>query len=264
MKAVKVKACMPQNLSEAVDILRNALESRAWLVFWAHCSAEYEGRSASKLAPGDVLVIVKQDRSVIVHGPKGFKPLNWQPDASSISVTINEDQLVFRAVRRSLREVLTLRCPVVYGITYSTGAVEGEFYMYVSEAEIRDFIAENPSEIEDGLEVIRIERPVEPGFVDLYARDSQGKIVVLEIKRVKASEEAVRQLLRYVDYFKRKGVNVRGILVAPDFTEAAIRLLEEAGLEYKRVNLEKIYRWVKEKSRRKKGILDYLTPSSDG
>lgn len=261
---MRVEARLTSDLSEALEVLREALERRAWIAFWARCSAEYEGRSASKLAPGDVLVIVKQDRSVIVHGPRGFKPLNWQPDSSSVSVSLEGGVLVFRAVRRSLREVLTLRCPVVYGVTYSLGAVEGEFYMYVSEADIRDYLAEHPSEVEEGLEVVRAERPVDPGFVDLYARDSRGRVVVLEIKRVKAGEDSARQLLRYVDYFRRRGVEVRGILVAPDFTEAAIRLLEESGLEYRRVSLERVYRWVKERSRRRRGILDYLNPSSGG
>ncbi|GAB6148178.1 endonuclease NucS [Stetteria hydrogenophila] len=261
---MEVEALKPRSVEEALGAIRGALDRGAWLVFWARCSAEYEGRSASKLAPGDVLVVVKPDRSVIVHGPRGFKPLNWQPDASSLSASVEGGQLVFRAVRRSLREVLTLRCPVVYSVSYATGAVEGEFYMYVSEAEIRDYLAANPGELGEGLEVVRVERPVEPGFVDLYARDPEGRVVIVEVKRVKAGEEAARQLLRYVEHFRRRGVPVRGILAAPDFTEAALRLLSEAGLEYRRVSLEKVYRWVRGRSRARRGILDYLNPPSGG
>jgi len=233
------------SIAESATILSKLVAERYWVVFWARCESTYEGRGASKASMGDRLVIVKPDRSVIVHGPKGFKPQNWQPDTSMIGFSVDGGRLIARFTRKALKEVLVLYCDEVYLITASKGAVEGEFYMYVSEEDIRDVLRENPDILEEGFRVVGVEKPIEPGFVDLYGVDSKGRLVVIELKRVKAGEDAVRQLLRYIEYFRRRRSDVRGILVAPAITENAYRMLKEHGLEFKRVDLRRIYELLK-------------------
>jgi RecB family endonuclease NucS len=250
---------------EAAAALRGALASHHWVVLWARCVAEYEGRGASATSEGDVLVMVKEDRSVIVHGPRGFKPLNWQPSGSAVEAAAREGALELRAVRRRPRETLTLRCGRVYLLASLEGASSPQFYMYLSEHEIRDILASNPSLLEEGLRIVGVERPVDPGFVDMYGVDSNGRLVVFEIKRVKAGEAAARQLLRYIETLRSRGRReVRGVLVAPDFTESALRLLELSGLEYKRIDPRALYELAgKRRSvRRLRGLVDFLGGSS--
>lgn len=245
-------------IKEAVELLSRLVGERQWIIFWGRCGAWYEGRGASKATPGDRLVMIKPDRSVIVHSPHGFKPQNWQPDTSSISFNIEDEVLVMRSVRKSLREVLVLVCDKIYMVAAGRGFEEGEFFMYMTEHEIRDLIAENPGIVEDGLRIVGVERPVDPGFVDLYGVDRNGRLVVFELKRVKAGEEAARQLLAYVEHFRRRGVNVRGVLLAPDITEAAHRILTDNGLEFKRIDLRSLYKVLSERRRTRRGLLDYL------
>ena len=111
----------------------------------------------------------------------------------------------------------------------------------MSEHDIRDLLARHPEIIENGLTITNIEKPVEPGFVDLYGVDKDGKIVVIELKRITATKDAVNQLYRYVQALRKSlGKEIRGILAAPNITRSALELLERLGLEYKQLNLKKL------------------------
>ena len=57
----------------------------------------------------------------------------------------------------------------------------------------------------------------------------------MEFKRSTAQLSGVSQLKRYVDYMSHRYENVRGILVAPDITSSALRLLKEYGFEYRKL-----------------------------
>lgn len=252
---MRVDHVTPRNRSEAVEWLKKGINSRQWIVFFAECLVEYEGRAASKSTYGDKLVMIKPNGSVIIHGPRGFKPQNWQPDTVAITVEESGDEVILRAIRKKPREILVIKCPEVYHIMLGQEPVEGDFWMYINEHQIRDLIAEMPSLIEEGMRIVSVEKPVEPGFVDLYGRDKEGRLVVIELKRVKAGEEAVHQLLRYVEAFNKRGVNVRPILAAPDFTDSARTLASRSGVELKRLDLKGIYDLIKRKERRRPGTL---------
>lgn len=259
--AAGVEARVEPSLEEAHRLAVEAVRSKAWLVLAGNCETSYEGRAASSSTPGDRLVMVKPDGSVIVHGPRGFKPLNWQPDTSSVEARLGPGGLELRAVRRSPREILVVRCPRIYYVALLRGAEEGGFWLYVNEAEIRDEAMRDPLEVlGERLRFIEAEKPVEPGFIDALAEDEQGRLVVLEFKRVKAGEEAVRQLLRYVEALRaRSGRPVRGVLVAPDATEAARRLLEVSGLELRRIDLRMLYERIRgRRAGRRRSLEDYL------
>ncbi len=256
---MQVYSVVPSGLAEARDLIAKGLEKKSWIVVAALCRASYEGRGASEATVGDRVFMVKPDGSFIVHGPRGFRPLNWQPETSSISVSLEGDSLVLRAVRRHPREILVLECAQVYSITVGASPEEGQFWMYMSEADIRDAISSNPREIlGEDIRIVDIEKPVEPGFIDLYGKDDKGNIVVMEIKRVKAGEEAVRQLLTYVESLKTKGAKVRGVLIAPGITENAIKLLYTTGLEYKIIDIKKIYRKYSKRKTKEKTLTEYM------
>lgn len=246
------------SVEEAREVLSRAVESHMWAAMYANCMVEYEGRSASRATPGDRLIIIKPDGSVIVHGPRGFRPDNWQPDTSSITVAVEGGMLVLKAVRRRPREILVARCGRVHSLMVLRNPEEGGFWMYLNEHEIRDLIAEDPGIVEEGMRIVEIEKRVTPGFIDLYGIDKEGNLVVIEIKRVKAGEEAARQLARYVEHLRRQGKRVRGILVAPEATEAALYRLEKEGLEYRRIDLPALYKRLKSRARRSNGILRFL------
>ena len=81
---------------------------------------------------------------------------------------------------------------------------------------------------------------VEPGFVDIYGEDKDGKLVIIEVKRKTASKDAVLQLSKYIEPIKAK-VNrkIRAVLVAPSLGKDVQRLLSEMGLEFKELDPKK-------------------------
>lgn len=116
----------------------------------------------------------------------------------------------------------------------------GVFELYATEENMQKAILMQPSLIEEGFKPISYEKKVEPGFVDVYGVDKQGRFVVVEIKRKIASQEAALQLAKYVKAV-RSLVNreVRGVLAAPDLAKGVQRLLSSLGLDFKAVDPKK-------------------------
>ncbi|WP_281168019.1 endonuclease NucS domain-containing protein [Deinococcus peraridilitoris] len=110
------------------------------------------------------------------------------------------------------------------------------FVLTGSEKDMQSALARNPQLIEEGLTVLDRELISSVGDIDLYARDSEGRFVVVELKRGKATQEAVHQLQRYVQAVQPLVPNaVRGILAAPAITHPARVQLERLQLEFKEI-----------------------------
>ena len=257
---MKVMHFTPSSLEEAAEIIKNALTSKKLMIIYGCCNIFYEGRGASRLTPGDRIVIIKRDGSVLVHRPFGYSPVNWQPETTDISLSISNKELVIKAIRTTPREVLEIRFSQIYSITHAILDDKGEFIEYLSEHEIRDYLSKNPSFIEEGLVTIDIEKHVEPGFIDLYCRDKHGNIVVIEIKRVTASKDAILQLKRYIDSIRKymSEKRIRGIIVAPSISKAALELVERYKFEYKRIDIGQLYKVLRSKQRAR-DLLYYIT-----
>jgi hypothetical protein len=56
-----------------------AIDRAEMVTVFGRCTVEYEGRAASTLGPGERLVMLKPDGTVLVHTDEGQKPVNWQP-----------------------------------------------------------------------------------------------------------------------------------------------------------------------------------------
>jgi RecB family endonuclease NucS len=106
--------------------------------------------------------------------------------------------------------------------------------------------------VEEGLKLITYEKKVKPGFIDIYAVDSKGKMVIIEIKRKTAGKEAALQLAKYVDSVKNM-VNreVRGILVAPTLAKGVQKLLVTLGLDFRRLDPKRCAEIVRETETKK-------------
>lgn len=225
---------------EAAEAVKSALSRRKTLMIVGNCWVNYQGRARSILNPGERILIIKEDGSVLVHRPRGYEPVNWQPPGCIFHSGIEEDVFFIKAVRRKPREILQVFFDKIYFLAAMSLADKGEFSLHASEEEMQKAIINQPSLIEDGLRIIAYEKKVEPGFVDVYGIDRDGRLVVIEIKRRTAGKEAVLQLSKYVNSLKSEhGRKVRGILVAPKIARQAHKTLITLGLEFKRLNPKK-------------------------
>lgn len=98
---------------------------------------------------------------------------------------------------------------------------------------------------------------MEPGFIDVYGIDKDGKFVVIEIKRKTASRKDAMQLMKYVESI-RGIVNrqVRGILAAPHMGKDVQKLLATIGLDFKPLDPRKCAEISKRQETRK--LMDFF------
>ena len=124
----------------------------------------------------------------------------------------------------------------------------GEFSLHASESDMQKAILLDPSIFEEGFKPISYEKKVEPGFVDVYGIDKNGKLVVVELKRKTAGRDAALQLAKYVDCIKAiANRELRGVLVAPRLAKGVQTVLTSLGLEFKALSPQRCSEVLKRK-----------------
>jgi len=230
----KLAVLTEPTLVEAAVLIEKAFSQRRTLVIAGACHVHYVGRATSKLEQGERLLIIKSDGSLLVHRPVGYEPVNWQPAGGIFHVEIKSDGLEVHGVRQKPRESVRVTFAKVFMVSSLNLLDSGAFLLNASEDDMHRAILLKPELLEEGFKPISWEKKVEPGFVDIYGEDKNGKLVIVEVKRKTASKEAALQLAKYIEPIKAK-VNreVRAILAAPCLGKDVQRMLVTLGLEYK-------------------------------
>jgi len=246
------------SLEEAIRTVKDALRKERFLLVVGSCRVDYRGRASSTLGLGERVVVVKGDGSVLVHRAWDVQPVNWQPPGSVIQASLRNGRMVLRSIRLKPKETLEVEFERVYGLVVANLVDKAEFAMYASEKDMQRVVMANPELVEEGLKPIMKEKSVEPGFIDVYAIDRAGNIVVIELKRRSATGEDAMQLVRYVEDVKRRsgGRGVRGILAAPSASKKALLVLEKHGLEFKQLTPQKCAEMLREPASRR--LTEYL------
>jgi RecB family endonuclease NucS len=191
----------------------------------------YNGRAAAELATGDRFILCKPDGAIVVHAETGCDPQNWQPPGANIAIT-ETDPLTLSAVRSDPVETIQVTFETVYHAAVMPMDDDTELQIQGSEADLQDYIYKNPEVIEAGFRPTEKERETKAGPVDIWGCDENGHPVILELKRRTAGPDDVYQLCRYLDH---TDAEVRGILVAPSFSDRAVNLLNEHDLDHREV-----------------------------
>lgn len=248
------------SVDEYLEVLRNSISKRELIIIIGECTVDYSGRSESKLTSGERIVVIKQDGALLIHRPFGYSPVNWQPSTVVIEVRkIDDDRIVVTAIRSKPREILNINFSRIDLIIHGKLVDHGEFIMYMDELDMRDILFEHPEMIEKGLKIVEKEKPVNGGYIDLFGYDVNGKPVIIELKRVTAGRDAVLQLYSYVKKYEEKlGVKPRGILVAPAISSSAIEALNKLRLEWREIDLKKLWSFKKQKEVHHESLLKYL------
>ena len=219
----------------AAAAVEDGLDDAAVVTVFGRCAVDYDGRATSHLGPGDRLVVLKPDGTLLVHQSEQRTPVNWQPPGCDHAATAREGELVVLSTRESPNERVEVRFETVESVAVYPMEDTEELELRGTEEDLRDRILGDPSMVEAGLDDLDAEYDTPVGAADLVGRDAEGRLVVLELKRRRVGPTAVSQLERYVTALADDGP-VRGILVAPSVTDGARRLLDAEGLEF--VSLE--------------------------
>ncbi len=227
-------------IEKSVNFIKNALSERKVLILVGNCSVDYRGRASSKLESGERILMIKEDRSVLVHRPFGYEPVNWQPAGCMFQTRAIGDILQIRATRKKPSESVKLSFDKIFLLAALKLKDNGEFFLHASEADMQKAILIDPSLLEEGFIPISYEKKVEPGFVDIYGHDKDGRLVVAELKRRGAGRDAALQLSKYINSLKTVNKReIRGILVAPRLAKGVKTILAGLGLEFKPLDPKK-------------------------
>jgi RecB family endonuclease NucS len=202
----------------------------------ADCSVDYSGRLAAHLPPARRLLVVKADGTVIVHGDRGHKALNWMSPPCTI---LERPEAWTVTGGRGERLEITITA-IHLDTTLDLGAEPG-LRKVGSETDLQWLLAQSPDAIGPGLRLVAREFPTDLGPVDLLLRDGTGAAVAVEVKRV-GELAAVEQLSRYLERLDRDPTlaPVRGIIVAQTIKPQTRVLAKARGIECVEVDFDRL------------------------
>jgi RecB family endonuclease NucS len=219
----------------ARELIERAIERDAMVTVFGRCTVEYDGRAASSLGPGERHVTLKPDGTVLVHTDEGQKPVNWQPPGCTHTVSVSEGGLSVHSERSTPTETLDIEFETVAHAAAFDVTDPEELAVTGTESDLKDRILAEPDLLEPGFTPLATERGTPAGAIDIYGEDTDGRAVVVELKRRRVGPDAVGQLDRYVaaiDQSSHAKTEPRGVLVAPSVTDRARQLLATKGLEF--------------------------------
>ena len=194
----------------------------------ARCTVDYEGRLTAHLPEATRLIMVKSDGCVAIHADGGaYKPLNWMNAPNKIV----EEEGVWRVANPKGEMLIITLHEIFSDFTHEMGIDPGLQKDGV-EAHLQELLADDPSFLVEGLELIKREYPTDLGPVDLLCRTSKGETVAVEIKR-RGEIDGVEQLTRYLDFLNRDPLikPVHGIFAAQEIRPQAKVLAEDRGIQ---------------------------------
>jgi RecB family endonuclease NucS len=145
----------------------------------AECSIDYTGRLSAHLPLARRLIVVKADGTVIVHGDKGHKALNWMSPPNTIV-----ERSHGWTVTGSGGDRLEITIAGIHSDTTIELGIEPGLQKAGSEYELQWLLAQSPDVIEPGARLVTREFPTDLGPVDLLLRAADGGTVAVEVKRV--------------------------------------------------------------------------------
>jgi hypothetical protein len=120
----------------------------------------------------------------------------------------------------------------------------------LTEDEIRDLLAAQIDVLEPGLVLMEKEKHVPhnlgtSGFIDLFAHDAAGHIVLIELKRSdSAAREAIHEVLKYVEGVKHhlgaRDHEIRVLIISTTWRELLVpfsRFVQESSLSVHGLNI---------------------------
>lgn len=244
------------DLQEYCTLLNDALNRNETIIFACRCSIRYSGRAESFLETGDRLIIIKADKTLLVHQPSGNNPINYMKQNSTHTLTIKEGKLFLKSSNLLQKEFLEATIDRMFFFNAHKLEDAQSIIIAGTEEDMSRMLYENPELIEKGFKPVSQEEQTKYGFIDVFGTDKDGVLTVVECKRYCADLSAVTQLRRYVEKINEsKGIdNVRGIVAAPKITDNAKKMLEDWGFKFISVNPPKYL----EEFDRKQSKLDFF------
>jgi len=205
------------------------IDLKAPFLLYANCSIEYDGRANSKLKPGNYLVIHKNDGSLLIHGGDKTTAKNYQSSGAVLELAANA------VVSRRRNETIKVIISEILFYKALDNWSEHNIAIVKTESDLVNKLVAN---IDDylGIEVEKVirEYTTDLGKVDVCAIGKDGKLHLIEVKRIKATKNHCNQLRKYMDCVD----NSLGYLASPEIGESTLKFMNEKGYKWIQVTFD--------------------------
>lgn len=222
------------NFKETREKVLASINNKHMCIVIGECCVDYDGRAHSNLPLGKRMLLIKADSSISIHENRLIRPTNYMMNAKiSCEIDSSKKTLTIIAKRLKPKETITVDFTQIIDVQNYDLPESNDLRLVGSEKELNEALMDDLSFLEAGLKPINQQQYFKTGICDIIAQDAKGRLVVIELKRRQADYNAVTQLKRYADeVHKMKGVETRGILLAPSIRKTALDLLKSYNLEY--------------------------------
>jgi len=210
------------DFSEFRETFEKAVQKGELLAFFCQCSIRYSGRAEAFLDRGDRLIVLKQDKTLLIHQPEGGNPINYMKAPVELELLHMNTHYLLKAYQPQIKDYLDIEIYRIYECL-NRRLEDGQKQELVgTERDMSDWIMQNP-------------HVISKAFKPLSRED--GSLVIVECKRYTANLDAVTQLRRYVEkIIELKGVKkVKGVLASPAISPNAEAMLKKWGYRWVRV-----------------------------
>lgn len=192
--ALNIKICDTANkeLFEIKDEDINLIKKLNPFSFRLHILYETFKNSVGKLTYNDIRKLYKVSTNTITEARKQLVELNLLNEDKPDINDIDADDLLY----------------------FTTEEIKPKFKNF-NEKKLENILIKNMELIEHGMEYIDNQYEVTDGRVDIFSRDKDGVMCVIELKVVEDDEKLVFQSVYYPTQFNEK---VRMITIAPGYT----------------------------------------------
>lgn len=211
--------------------------NNASLMAFLRCRIFYSGRAEAELDWGDRMLVIKQDNTLLIHQPENGNPINYLKPGARVHTYREEGAVFLEGTHPQTNDVVLVEIQEIHDAMHRKLEDGKKQVLAGTEADMSDWIKENPSCISDDFKPLSREEHTNYGFIDVFGHNGDGELVIVECKRYTAGLSAVQQLRRYVERIKQvKNVqHVRGYVAAPKITTNAKQMLEDWGFKWARV-----------------------------
>jgi len=191
------------------------------------------GRLTAHLPMAPRLILVKADGSVSVHADdRAFNPLNWMSPPCRIEYDVDDAGAgTWTVVHGKTGDRLVVTVDEVLHDTSIELGTDPGLQKDGVEAHLQALLADQIDTLGRGWALVRREYPTAIGPVDILARDAEGAVVAVEIKR-RGEIDGVEQLTRYLELLNRDPLlaPVSGVFAAQEIKPQARVLAGDRGI----------------------------------
>ena len=94
-------------MKRPISKIKDALARSEMIILGADCTINYSGRAETFLPRGDRIIMIKPDKTLIVHQPEGNAPVNYMKENSLHELTEEGDKLFLKSKNQMLKKTNT-------------------------------------------------------------------------------------------------------------------------------------------------------------